>query len=162
MLFQNAIPKENLYAAIQTEFITRINDVSIDLNLAIEHPHLLACVQFVAGLGPHKAARPIKVRRVYCMIYVHVCCWYICLFIMYLSVTLCVCMLYVLACVSACVQYVRSFQLLSTLLVASLHFTISVLHILEVEAEDIIFRACTHTYTHTHTHTHTHKHTHTQ
>ena len=61
LLFQNAIPKENLYAAIQTEFIARINDVGIDLNLAIEHPHLLACVQFVAGLGPCKAAGLIKV-----------------------------------------------------------------------------------------------------
>ena len=61
LLFQNAIPKENLNAAIQTEFIAHINDVSVDINLAIEHPHLLSCVQFVAGLGPHKAAGLIKV-----------------------------------------------------------------------------------------------------
>ena len=57
------MPKENLYATIQAEFITHINDVSGDLNVAIVYicPDLLHCVQLVASLGPCKAAGLIKV-----------------------------------------------------------------------------------------------------
>ena len=66
LLFQNAIPKENLYATIQSEFIARINDVGVDINLAIENPHLLSCVQFVAGLGPGNLAGLVKVIDEYC------------------------------------------------------------------------------------------------
>ena len=63
LLFQNAIPKENLYAAIQTEFIAHINDVSVDINLTIEHPDLLSCVQFVAVLGTLKPVILVKVSN---------------------------------------------------------------------------------------------------
>jgi len=56
------VPKENLCVALQAEFITRVNEVGVDLNMAIDHPHLLPCVQFLAGLGPRKAAGLIKVR----------------------------------------------------------------------------------------------------
>ena len=61
-----------MYAALQTEFIARINDVGVDINVAVEHPHLLPCVQFVAGLGPRKAAGLIKVYYL-CVVCVSVC-----------------------------------------------------------------------------------------
>lgn len=55
------MPKEQLAKALETEFINRTNDVGVDVNRAIDHPHVAVLIQFVCGLGPRKGGDLIKV-----------------------------------------------------------------------------------------------------
>ena len=55
------MPKEQLAKALETEFINRTNDVGVDVNRAIDHPHVAVLVQFICGLGPRKGGDLIKV-----------------------------------------------------------------------------------------------------
>ena len=53
--------KDALKESLYEEFIFRANEVGVDVNRAIAHPHTANVVQFVSGLGPRKAAQLIKV-----------------------------------------------------------------------------------------------------
>lgn len=57
---QDDIPKEEFLTCLQQQFITRTNAVGVDPNRAIAHPHTSNLVQFVAGLGPRKAAHLLR------------------------------------------------------------------------------------------------------
>lgn len=39
-----------------------VNDVGVDPNRLLEHPHTVALLQFVCGLGPRKASSLLKVQ----------------------------------------------------------------------------------------------------
>ena len=43
--------------------MTVVNDVGVDPNRLLEHPHTVALLQFVCGLGPRKASFLLKVRH---------------------------------------------------------------------------------------------------
>ncbi|XP_071501070.1 transcription elongation factor SPT6-like [Diadema antillarum] len=51
---QEAVNQDELREAIYQEFIYRVNEVGVDINRAILHPHTSSLVQFVCGLGPRK------------------------------------------------------------------------------------------------------------
>lgn len=53
--------KEDLLSALYCEFINRVNEVGVDVNRAISHPHTQSLVQYVCGLGPRKGAHLLKV-----------------------------------------------------------------------------------------------------
>ena len=55
--------KEQLKLALEMELVTRINDVGVDINYCLEHPHMAPIASFVCGLGPRKAAALMKVQR---------------------------------------------------------------------------------------------------
>lgn len=53
--------KEDLLCALYCEFINRVNEVGVDVNKSIAHPHTQSLVQFVCGLGPRKGSQLLKV-----------------------------------------------------------------------------------------------------
>lgn len=54
--------KEDLLSALYCEFINRVNEVGVDVNRAIAHPHTQSLVQYVCGLGPRKGFHLLKVH----------------------------------------------------------------------------------------------------
>ena len=44
------------------EFVNRVNEVGVDVNKCVSHPHTAPLVQFVCGLGPRKGYHLLKVR----------------------------------------------------------------------------------------------------
>lgn len=54
--------KEDLLSALYCEFINRVNEVGVDVNKAIAHPHTQSLVQYVCGLGPRKGSHLLKVH----------------------------------------------------------------------------------------------------
>ena len=61
-LFQDHVAKEQLVKSLHQEFVTVVNDVGVDPNRLLEHPHTVALLQFVCGLGPRKASSLLKVQ----------------------------------------------------------------------------------------------------
>lgn len=57
---QEHVVKEDLLSALYCEFINRVNEVGVDVNRAISHPHTQSLVQYVCGLGPRKGAHLLK------------------------------------------------------------------------------------------------------
>ncbi|CAG0922503.1 unnamed protein product [Notodromas monacha] len=55
--------RDALLAALQHEFITRVNNVGVDLNECAASPYVAQVLQFVCGLGPRKAAAVLKTLR---------------------------------------------------------------------------------------------------
>ncbi|MEQ2187721.1 Transcription elongation factor SPT6, partial [Goodea atripinnis] len=51
---QEHVVKEDLLNALYCEFINRVNEVGVDVNRAVAHPHTQSLVQYVCGLGPRK------------------------------------------------------------------------------------------------------------
>ena len=51
---QDQIPVKDLFRAIEQEIITAINRTGIDLNDALQRPHVKHGLPFIAGLGPRK------------------------------------------------------------------------------------------------------------
>ena len=47
---------------LHEEFVTVVNEVGVDPNRLLEHPHTVALLQFVCGLGPRKATSLLKVH----------------------------------------------------------------------------------------------------
>ena len=45
------------------EFINRVCEVGVDINECVIHNHMSNIVQFVAGLGPRKAAALLRTLR---------------------------------------------------------------------------------------------------
>ena len=41
--------------------MSRVNDIGVDVNFILEHPHTADMLSFVCGLGPRKSAALIKV-----------------------------------------------------------------------------------------------------
>uniref|UniRef100_A0A5K3FBK3 Transcription elongation factor spt6 n=2 Tax=Mesocestoides corti TaxID=53468 RepID=A0A5K3FBK3_MESCO len=60
---QDSVPQEMLMRALEIEFINRTNEVGVDVNRCILHPHTANLLQFVAGLGPRKAFYMIKLLK---------------------------------------------------------------------------------------------------
>lgn len=60
---QEHVVKEELLNALYCEFINRVNEVGVDVNRAIAHPHSQALLQYVCGLGPRKGTHLLKVRQ---------------------------------------------------------------------------------------------------
>lgn len=50
---------ENLYL----EFVNRTNEVGVDINRAVQHPHTSNLVQFICGLGPRKGQALLRVLK---------------------------------------------------------------------------------------------------
>lgn len=61
---QEHVVKEDLLSALYCEFINRVNEVGVDVNKAIAHPHTQSLVQYVCGLGPRKGSHLLKVHSV--------------------------------------------------------------------------------------------------
>lgn len=59
--------KEDLLSALYCEFINRVNEVGVDVNKAIAHPHTQSLVQYVCGLGPRKGSHLLKVCSLFCL-----------------------------------------------------------------------------------------------
>ncbi|CAF1045570.1 unnamed protein product [Rotaria sp. Silwood1] len=57
---QDLIDREQLLIALEQVFITRTNEVGVDLNRCIAYLHTSNVLQFVCGLGPRKATHLIK------------------------------------------------------------------------------------------------------
>ncbi|EFJ08665.1 hypothetical protein SELMODRAFT_447972 [Selaginella moellendorffii] len=53
---QNFLTPDELYEAVERVMVTVTNQVGVDVNMAASHDWLFAPLQFVAGLGPRKAA----------------------------------------------------------------------------------------------------------
>ncbi|XP_015684982.1 transcription elongation factor SPT6-like, partial [Protobothrops mucrosquamatus] len=60
---QDHVEKEQLLNALYCEFINRVNEVGVDVNRAIAHPHSQALLQYVCGLGPRKGAHLLKILK---------------------------------------------------------------------------------------------------
>ncbi|XP_069767322.1 transcription elongation factor SPT6 isoform X2 [Narcine bancroftii] len=60
---QEQVIKEELLNALYCEFINRVNEVGVDVNRAIAHPHTQALVQYVCGLGPRKGSHLQKILK---------------------------------------------------------------------------------------------------
>ncbi len=58
---QSCLPKDQLKRALEIEIVNRVNDIGVDVNFAMEHPHTAPMLQYVCGLGPRKAPALIKV-----------------------------------------------------------------------------------------------------
>lgn len=66
---QEHVVKEDLLSALYCEFINRVNEVGVDVNKAIAHPHTQSLVQYVCGLGPRKGSHLLKVYSHFCLTY---------------------------------------------------------------------------------------------
>ncbi|CAG7720260.1 unnamed protein product [Allacma fusca] len=60
---QDHVPKEDLLERLQLEFVSRVNEVGVDVNRAIANPCTANLVQFVCGLGARKAAMLLKTLK---------------------------------------------------------------------------------------------------
>lgn len=61
LTFQDHVSKEHLVKSLHQEFVTVVNEAGVDPNRLLEHPHTVALLQFVCGLGPRKASSLLKV-----------------------------------------------------------------------------------------------------
>lgn len=57
---QDLLDRDRLLAVLEQTFISRTNEVGVDLNRCLKYPHTSDVLQFVCGLGPRKAASLIK------------------------------------------------------------------------------------------------------
>uniref|UniRef100_A0A8C5RCP7 SPT6 homolog, histone chaperone and transcription elongation factor n=1 Tax=Laticauda laticaudata TaxID=8630 RepID=A0A8C5RCP7_LATLA len=60
---QDHVVKEELLGALYCEFINRVNEVGVDVNRAIAHPHSQALLQYVCGLGARKGTHLLKILK---------------------------------------------------------------------------------------------------
>lgn len=60
---QEHLPKDDLLTNIYLEFVNRVNEVGVDINRCIVHPHTSQLVQFIGGLGPRKGAYLIRTLK---------------------------------------------------------------------------------------------------
>ncbi|XP_070591606.1 LOW QUALITY PROTEIN: transcription elongation factor SPT6 [Erythrolamprus reginae] len=60
---QDHVVREELLSALYCEFINRVNEVGVDVNRAIAHPHSQALLQFVCGLGARKGTHLLKILK---------------------------------------------------------------------------------------------------
>ncbi|VDO79503.1 unnamed protein product [Heligmosomoides polygyrus] len=55
--------EDDLSNALAREIINRVNEVGVDVNRCLEHPHTANVLQFVCGLGPRKATHLLKMLK---------------------------------------------------------------------------------------------------
>ena len=60
---QDLLSDEELLEGLTTEFINRTNEVGVDINECVAHPHMGNLVQFIGGLGPRKGTALLKTLR---------------------------------------------------------------------------------------------------
>ncbi|XP_074468063.1 transcription elongation factor SPT6 [Sebastes fasciatus] len=60
---QEHVVKEDLLCALHCEFINRVNEVGVDVNKSIAHPHTQSLVQYVCGLGARKGSQLLKILK---------------------------------------------------------------------------------------------------
>uniref|UniRef100_UPI00358E2347 transcription elongation factor SPT6 isoform X2 n=1 Tax=Myxine glutinosa TaxID=7769 RepID=UPI00358E2347 len=60
---QEHIVKEDLLWALNSEFVSRVNEVGVDLNRCLVHMHIQPLLQHICGLGPRKVAHIIKILK---------------------------------------------------------------------------------------------------
>ena len=60
---QDSLSKERLKESLELELVTRVNDVGVDVNFALNYPHAASMLNYVCGLGPRKAAALLKVNN---------------------------------------------------------------------------------------------------
>uniref|UniRef100_A0A670YVV9 SPT6 homolog, histone chaperone and transcription elongation factor n=1 Tax=Pseudonaja textilis TaxID=8673 RepID=A0A670YVV9_PSETE len=60
---QDHVVKEELLGALYCEFINRVNEVGVDVNRAIAHPHSQALLQYICGLGARKGTHLLKILK---------------------------------------------------------------------------------------------------
>ena len=60
---QEHLPKDELLNSLYLEFVNQVNEVGVDVNRAIVHPHTSQLVQFIGGLGPRKGAYLIRTLK---------------------------------------------------------------------------------------------------
>ncbi|XP_063966332.1 transcription elongation factor SPT6-like isoform X1 [Lytechinus pictus] len=60
---QDAVSQDELKEALHQEFIYRVNEVGVDINRAILHPHTVSLVQFICGLGPRKGNALVRTLK---------------------------------------------------------------------------------------------------
>ncbi|KAF5296511.1 hypothetical protein FQR65_LT01500 [Abscondita terminalis] len=60
---QEQISKEELLENLYLEFVNRTNEVGVDINRAVQHPHTSNLVQFICGLGPRKGQALLRVLK---------------------------------------------------------------------------------------------------
>ena len=58
---QDCLSKEKLRESLELELVTRVNDVGVDVNFALNYPYASSMLNYVCGLGPRKAAALLKV-----------------------------------------------------------------------------------------------------
>lgn len=57
---QDQLDRDHLLSAVEKIFISRTNEVGVDLNRCFTYPHTANVLQFVCGFGPRKATHLIK------------------------------------------------------------------------------------------------------
>jgi transcription elongation factor SPT6 len=60
---QEHLNQEELLNALQLEFVNRVNQVGIDINRCLVHPHTAQLVQFICGLGQRKGAALLRTLK---------------------------------------------------------------------------------------------------
>ena len=55
------MPHDQLKDALEKELVNMVNQVGVDINFCIEHPHAEGLVPFLSGFGPRKATVLLKV-----------------------------------------------------------------------------------------------------
>ncbi|CAH8528420.1 unnamed protein product [Dicrocoelium dendriticum] len=60
---QDVLPRDKLLQALEIEFINRVNEVGVDVNRCLSHPHTAGVLQFVSGLGPRKSLHMLKLLK---------------------------------------------------------------------------------------------------
>ncbi|CAH8518604.1 unnamed protein product [Heterobilharzia americana] len=60
---QDSLPRDMLLRALEIEFINRVNEVGVDVNRCLSHPHTSGVIQFISGLGPRKGLHMLKILK---------------------------------------------------------------------------------------------------
>jgi len=60
---QESVNKDDLLEALYLEFVNRVNEVGVDVNRCIAHPHTASLIQFVCGLGSRKGNHLLKTLK---------------------------------------------------------------------------------------------------
>lgn len=60
---QDHVQREELLEGLYLEFVNRVNEVGVDINLAVQQSHTSNLVQFICGLGPRKGQALLKVLK---------------------------------------------------------------------------------------------------
>ncbi|XP_054155049.1 transcription elongation factor SPT6-like [Oppia nitens] len=60
---QEHLPRDELLNSLYLEFVNQVNELGVDINRSIVHPHTSQLVQFIGGLGPRKGAYLIRTLK---------------------------------------------------------------------------------------------------
>ena len=60
---QDRLDKEAFLNSLYLEFVNRVNEVGVDVDRCIAHPHTAFLIQFVCGFGPRKGFHLLKILK---------------------------------------------------------------------------------------------------